>query len=252
MVAKRTIVLKYMVVTAHAAPPRDLLNQWMAEWSELDREKFLEDAERERKRIWRGLKKWRLPVSPRERIYFKSSAATMSDRQQTDASWRREAFQTLVWALGLIPSLPPPDIPMSGELLKAYPSADIREYIRSATLRKRREIDHQQDVAELWHWRSRTRQLIEEGRPFNTEPFLKDGAFRSYDDVIRVASERAQREGLARVIDGDFSLKGKAYRDLTDEEWSEVRSITIERHFALNWVCGYAPRNLWDETPTDT
>jgi hypothetical protein len=31
-----------------------------------------------------------------------------------------------------------------------------------------------------------------------------------------------------------------------------VGSITEERHFALNWLCGYAPDNDWDATPTPT
>jgi len=26
----------------------------------------------------------------------------------------------------------------------------------------------------------------------------------------------------------------------------------MERHKALNWLCGFAPGNRWDETPTDT
>ena len=41
-------------------------------------------------------------------------------------------------------------------------------------------------------------------------------------------------------------------RDLTEEEWREVTSIAAERHFALNWLCGYAPGNRWDATPTET
>ncbi len=45
---------------------------------------------------------------------------------------------------------------------------------------------------------------------------------------------------------------GKAYRDLDDDEWSTVSSIAMERHFALNWLSGYAPNNNWDETPTET
>jgi hypothetical protein len=61
-----------------------------------------------------------------------------------------------------------------------------------------------------------------------------------------------KEEGRFEVIDEDFAVHGKAYRDLSPEEWSEVRSITLERHFALNWLCGYAPNNRWDETPTDT
>ena len=57
---------------------------------------------------------------------------------------------------------------------------------------------------------------------------------------------------IAPCIADDFPAKGKAYRDLTAEEWSELRSITAERHYALNWLCGRAPKNKWDETPTDT
>lgn len=32
----------------------------------------------------------------------------------------------------------------------------------------------------------------------------------------------------------------------------DATSIIMERHFALNWLCGMAPGNRWDETPTDT
>jgi len=47
-------------------------------------------------------------------------------------------------------------------------------------------------------------------------------------------------------------IPGKAYRDLSAHEWHEVGSIAVQRHFTLNWLCGYAPENRWDETPTDT
>jgi hypothetical protein len=53
-------------------------------------------------------------------------------------------------------------------------------------------------------------------------------------------------------IADDYPAKGKAYRDLNTEEWAEVRSVTVERHFTLNWLCGYAPLNDWDRTPTGT
>ena len=51
-------------------------------------------------------------------------------------------------------------------------------------------------------------------------------------------------------IDGDYPAFGKAYRDLDEIEYSTATSITTERHFALNWVCGYS--DDWDKTPTDT
>jgi hypothetical protein len=53
-------------------------------------------------------------------------------------------------------------------------------------------------------------------------------------------------------IEEDFPAKGKAYRELSAEEWSEVRSVTFERHIALNWLCGYSLGNEWDHTPTET
>jgi hypothetical protein len=68
-----------------------------------------------------------------------------------------------------------------------------------------------------------------------------------------MAANAAHESGDIRfVIGDDFGVKGKPYGELSPEEWSEVRSITIERHRALNWLCGYSPNNEWDQTPTDT
>ena len=145
--------------------------------------------------------------------------------------------------------MPPYDAEADLALLKEGPSA-ARDWLRSAALRPKAEINQARDVAELWHWRSRTRELIEKARPL-PEGLVAAG-FRSYDDIIKLTVTKAAEDGVTSVIDDDFSLKGKAYRALTDDEWSKVRSITIERHFALNWLCGLAPKNRWDETPTET
>ncbi|GAG45880.1 unnamed protein product [marine sediment metagenome] len=107
---------------------------------------------------------------------------------------------------------------------------------------------------ELWNWRSRTRWLIEDGQApdFKGTPAEEQG-FRTFDDIVRHTAKLATQEGtLDKIIDEDFVVFGKPYRDLDSEEWNTVRSITEERHFALNWLCGYAPGNCWDETSTDT
>ena len=57
---------------------------------------------------------------------------------------------------------------------------------------------------------------------------------------------------MAACIEEDFPANGKAYRKLSAQEWSEVRSVTFERHIALNWLCGYSLGNEWDQTPTET
>ena len=68
-----------------------------------------------------------------------------------------------------------------------------------------------------------------------------------------MAAEKAASDGLFESpMGGDFSVFGRPYREISGEEWSQATSIAMERHRALNWLCGYAPANRWDETPTDT
>ena len=139
------------------------------------------------------------------------------------------------------------------ELLKKIHSGTVDEFIASVTLRDEKEIDRARKIAEMWHWRSRTRQLQEEGRPCEVSDALKSIGLDSYEAIIRGTVQMAVKDGtVPNQIGDDFPTCGKAYRDLTAEEWSSVRSITIERHFALNWLCGMAPGNAWDNTPTDT
>lgn len=52
------------------------------------------------------------------------------------------------------------------------------------------------------------------------------------------------------AIDGDFPAFDKAYREATAEESEVLRSIALERHYTLNWLCGMGED--WDEVPTDT
>jgi hypothetical protein len=77
--------------------------------------------------------------------------------------------------------------------------------------------------------------------------------FISYDDVVRFSAKTAHEKGtLSEIIDEDFVFLGKAFRELNEDEYETAKSIIMERHFALNWLCGMAPANRWDETPTDT
>jgi hypothetical protein len=245
--------LKQVVVYALTAPPRDMLSQMMSGWSRAEQEKLRIDAETQRDEFWEGLGPLRSELSPWEREYARSTMLTMTAAQQVDASWRVEAVQVLLWALELCSGLPPYDVAADHDLLKHFPAPDAATFLRSATLRPVETIDRARDMAELWHWRSRTRQLIEEGQPFPESPEMKSIGFRSYDDIVRFTAARAGADGrLTAVQDEDFAAFGKAYRDLNDEEWSCVRSITVERHYTLNWLCGYAPSHQWDETPTDT
>jgi hypothetical protein len=132
------------------------------------------------------------------------------------------------------------------QVLPLIDTRDINAFARAALRRPDPEIEEARACAELWHWRSRTRQLVEEGyhQPPD-EPGL--------DAIVRDVATQAARDGIVpSPIEGDFPVFGKAYRALSSDEWALARSIAMERHFALNWVSGYSPGNEWDDTPTDT
>jgi hypothetical protein len=156
-------------------------------------------------------------------------------------SWRAEAVHVLAWALRERPGLPPYDRQVDLRRLREFATGDLDEFVAGARLRPRREIEHARDLAELWHWRSRTRELEESGDDSE-----------NWQDIVRMTVELSKQRGDFRPIRQDFPAFRRAYRELNSEQWAQVSSITRERHFALNWLCGYAPRNRWEDTPTDT
>jgi Domain of unknown function (DUF4272) len=253
--ARRLLALKYVAVDAHAAPPAEMLRYLEPDWTENQRREFAEDERFQRDQFWSQLRKcglWR-QLSPSERKYAKTPKAKMSNQQWLDACWRIESAQILMWALGLLTGMPAYDTQAGLIDLNVVPHENLGEFIKSAQLRHQSEIDRARDLAELWHWRSRTRQLIEEGRPFPVDEQMKATGYHTFDDAVQIAAQKAHEDAnIPAPINTDFPVNGKAYRDLTADEWSEVSSITRERHFALNWLCGYAPRNRWDKTPTNT
>jgi hypothetical protein len=249
--AKRLLILKHLGIYAQAVPHGQRLNS-------------LPDLKPEAKgdlhSIFGGMFSAKLreenlwdDVSPKEKELLELHVKDITQQQLVNALWRLEDIQMLMWALGLIPSLPLYDVQADGELLKQIPSVTAAEFITSAKLREEKEIDRAREVAEMWHWRSRTRQCQEEGRPCPVTDWMRTAGLSSYEEIIRKTAVWAAKDGkLPKCIDEDFPVNGKAYRDLTLDEWSMVRSITMERHFALNWLCGYAPDNQWDNTPTET
>lgn len=252
-VAGRVAILHAVVLDAMMAPPRDMLGEIMAAWTETDRQKFEADTKAKRDEFWPRLGALRSQMSPWEREFAASTMVTMTQRQQLDASWRIESFQVLLWSLGRLSDLPAFDVQADQDILKGYADGSLEQFLKKARLLPIEKVDRMRDLAETWHWRSRTRQIIEEGRVLKPSPQMVSAGLRTFDDIIRLSAETAAKEGrIPDTMDGDFVAFGKPYRAMTAEEWSIVRSITKERHFALNWLCGYAPANHWDETPTDT
>lgn len=249
-VAKRLLILKYVVVQAWALPPQDLLQNLYSQWSKDERQKFANGFVERTKQLVSSLKSnklWSL-MTKDEQEFIQAVPPKIKVQQHLEAMWCLEAASVLMWSMGIIKDFPAFDTQSDAELLKLIPHENTDEFINKAVLLPNESIERKRSLAELWHWRSRTRQLIEEKKT----PQVKLG-FTSFDQIVQMTANETFKQGdLPQIIDNDFVAKGKAYRNLTDEEWSEVRSITMERHRTLNWICGYARDNKWDKTPTNT
>ena len=242
--------MKVVVVQALALPPQDILQNLYGQWSKQDRQIFENNFKKRSQDVVSNLKAHRLwnDMTKEEQDFLQSIPPKVKFQSHLNAMWRLESAVVLMWALGLTQEFPLFDAQTNPELLKEIPHADINRFIADARLLPEGEIEKRRSLAELWHWRSRTRQLVEEKKALPPEL-----GFESYDQIVSMVANEAHKEGdLTQIVNNDFAAKGKAYRDLSAEEWSEVRSITIERHFALNWISGYAKGNKWDKTPTDT
>ncbi len=184
--------------------------------------------------------------SPEERRLCAQPLGSWTDQDVLDAAWRAESLGVLHWALGHVDSLPawdeafaPAEVIPPLRLL-----GDPGDYVAGARQRPPDELGRMRDLAELWHWRARTTQLLHAGDV--TPP---DGW--TFEQIIAVSAGRSHEEGdILEPIDGDFPVLGKSYAALDEDELAVVTSIAMERHLALNWLCGH--HKNWDETPTDT
>jgi len=159
------------------------------------------------------------------------------DPAVVDSVWRGEALGTLLWALQLA-ELPPFDRPFDTAAVAATDPA-------GGSLRPAGAIELERDTARLWHWRARTSELADAGAVGLPEQYS------TFDQLIAATAMRGHEQGLLPVpLRGDFKAYGKVYRHLSASERAEARSIALERHHALNWLCGLGAD--WDGVPLDT
>jgi Domain of unknown function (DUF4272) len=159
------------------------------------------------------------------------------DPALVDAVWRGEALGTLQWALQLA-ELPPYDEPFDPEEVASTS-------LEQAKLRDAEEIRLERESARLWHWRARTTSLQSTGEVELPE------RYDTFDQLIAATAMRGFEQGvLPAPVRGDFRAYGTVYRNLSHEQHVEAHSIAVERHHALNWLCGEG--DSWDDVPLDT
>jgi hypothetical protein len=154
-----------------------------------------------------------------------------------DAVWSGEALGTLLWALQL-EELPPYDRPFDPDDVAATT-------LDGARLREPGDLALEQESARLWHWRARTTDLQAAGAIELPERYA------TFDQLIAATAMRGYEQGvLPAPMRGDFRAYDRVYRHLTPEQHAEAHSIALERHHALNWLCGLG--TSWDDVPLDT
>ncbi|HZT91473.1 MAG TPA: hypothetical protein VFA05_05480 [Gaiellaceae bacterium] len=159
------------------------------------------------------------------------------DEAVVEAVWRGEALGTLLWALQLV-ELPPYDTPFDADETCAIALDEGR-------LRAEEEVELERRTARLWHWRARTADLQDAGALDLPEHFS------TADQLVAATAMRGYEQGLLPApVRGDFGAYDTVYRHLTPEQRTEAHSIAVERHHALNWLCGDG--STWDDVPLDT
>lgn len=179
--------------------------------------------------------------SAEEERLFRGALGKWTYDEVTTASWRVEALGTLLWAIQKFEALPPYDTLFDlREALDPIPFYEPTDtFADGAVLRPESDIRRARNAAQLWHWRSRLRYA---------DP--APGAGMTVPEIIAEAAARAHHQGeIDAPIAGDFPAFDKAFAALDEDEYGRVAATAVERHLALNWVCGYAED--WDRTPVE-
>jgi hypothetical protein len=195
-----------------------------------------------------------------EREFLRLGLSDSSRAKACEVLWQIEAAACIAWAIRVLPRLWPMDESFDGKLNFLSLAAPEYRLVETASLRPFEEVQAAAERVKYWHWRARQLHLEREGYtwpPVNAAPDaiadLQSKGMDTLDGLVRVTAQLLREQGkLEDTIDEDFVAKGKAYRELSQDELSELIGIAAERHRALNWLCGLAASNDWDAVPTET
>jgi hypothetical protein len=213
-------------------------------------------------------------ASGREVAILSAPVGTLERQKVENPAGPREALVVMLWALEEISKLPSYDVPAHAlpSLSRRLPPVGepAQDFLKGARLRARKVIDRERESAEIWHWRARAREVVEQKRypqgqeleglandleekaraaSFKLSPIRDGQSF--FRELIRFAAHYANARGLIpEPIGEDFPALGGRYADLSERDFLKLSQIAAERHRALNWLSGYGED--WDAVPTDT
>lgn len=155
--------------------------------------------------------------------------ASQLGRLQADqvaaAYWRMDSLGVMVWALGGFGELPPYDAPFDPAAVMApLPRLGdpVADFVAAATRRPAEECAAALDAALLWRWRAKVHA------PGHPAPAA---------DLEKAARRAGALKALPLITDGDFTVMGKPYRDISPHQHRLLLNLSRERCAALSWVC---------------
>jgi len=166
----------------------------------------------------------------------------LSERQVIDSIWRGEGAAILAWALGLHDPSPYDEGTETSSLLEQlhFPQVEQAEAIlRDATLVSSGELQDMQAEQLALHWRL---------RDFSINP--KSMNFREFGKTCWFGPIELDWASFGK--DNDLALKGVSISRATSDAISMTNSIAMERHLAINWLCGGNVSELYSDTDTST
>jgi Domain of unknown function (DUF4272) len=182
-------------------------------------------------------------LTPRESVLLDSPVGSSTPEEIAHFSWQGEAMVALAWAVG-VADRPPVDAtsdPLPVMDLVPRPWDTIQRWMSDPAIVSESDAVRERELAEIWHWRATTELLLREASAADR---------REYEAAIREVAAEALDAGIVPALrEGDFLVRGRSMKDLTDGEVDELVAVTGQRLRALNWLCGFG--DSWDDVPLD-
>ena len=183
---------------------------------------------------WLTAKMLLVGLMPDEVNLMSKEAGAWSREEIAESGRMAEVLGCLCWALTLAREMPPYD--------RRFDAANILPYLHLAedgfdieSASKMRTFDfllRERETAKHWDWRAELHEKKERGE--NPPAGFK------YEQIISFAAQAGFRGGESgEPVDDDLPALGKAYRELSGEDFALVRFIANRRLRAFNWLCGY-------------
>ena len=182
-------------------------------------------------------------LTPQEAAILDSPPGSIAPEAVVEASWLGEALVTLAWAIGAA-DMPPADAtedPRPVMNLVPRPWDAIDPWLADPSLVSESDAVREREVAEIWHWRATT-EILRRGGPATDR--------QDYEAAIReVAAEAVSAGILPALRDGDFPVRSRSIKDVSESDVDQLIAVTAQRLWALNWLCGFG--DSWGDVPLD-